>query len=481
MRNRSLTFRVTAAVVALVATVCVLLTLLTASALARFLDDRLAEDLAASHGRAARALERGLLPAPPPGVQPPDIQEAPGQEVGTVTAYFTGSAGEGQVIDADGRLTALDEDDLAALRDTAQDGADGETVDLPGLGEHRVAATEGDSVTLVTALPTAPVDAAVASVVRWAALFGTVGTVAAGLVAAFVVRRQLRPLREVAVTAHRVTETDLSTGEIGQTERVPEHLVSAGSEVGQVAGALNALLGHVERALDARHHSEQQVRRFVADASHELRTPLATVRGYADLGLRDDTDTDGRTRALAKVRTEAERMGALVDDLLLLARLDQGRPLAREEVDLTMLVMESVADARVTAPDHRWRLALPDEPVTITGDAARLHQVLTNLLTNASRHTPEGTTVTSSISAGAGEVLVAVTDDGPGIDPDLGDEVFTRFARGDTARTRAASGAGLGLSLARSIARAHGGDVTVESRPGHTCFSLHLPAPTGSG
>lgn len=471
MKRRSLTFRVTAAVVALVAAVCVLVSLLTTSAVARFLTDGLDDDLVASHARTVRALERGLPPAPPPGSRPPDIREARGQEVGTITAYFVESAGQGQVIDADGQLAELDAATLRALYDGAQDGR---TVDLPTLGEHRVAVTQLDSITVVTALPTAPVNDVVADVVAWATLFGVVGTVGAGLVATVVVRRQLRPLREVATTAHRVTETDLSRGEIGVTERVPDHLVTSGSEVGQVAAALNALLGHVEGALDARHRSEQQVRQFVADASHELRTPLATVLGYADLGLRADADEEVRGRALAKVRTEADRMGTLVEDLLLLARLDQGRPLVREEVDLTVLVMESVADARVTAPEHRWRMELPDEPVTTTGDAARLHQVLTNLLSNAARHTPEGTTVTASVSVDS-DVRIDVVDDGPGIEPALLGEVFTRFARGDSARTRAASGAGLGLALARSIARAHGGDVTVESRPGRTCFSVRLP------
>ena len=487
--RRSLTLRVTAAVVALVAATCVLVSFLTTSTVTDTLTDRLDSDLAAAHDRSVRALERGL-PQPPSGMPPgegppPDIREARGQVVGTVTAYLAddgagGTEGVGQVLGTDDDAALRDVDDevvdaLAAL-ELADEPVDAQ---LPGLGHYRVVSRVVDDVTVVTAMPTTSVDEAVSDLVGWGVLYGSAATILCGAVAALVVRRQLRPLREVAEAAHRVAATDLSTGAIGVTERVPERLVDA-TEVGQVASAFNTMLGHVESALDERHRSEQQVRQFVADASHELRTPLATVLGYADLGLRDSGDPAGdaevRTQALGKVRTEARRMGALVEDLLLLARLDQGRPLVDEEVDLTRLVMESVGDARVTAPEHRWVLDLPAEAVTVRGDDLRLHQVLTNLLSNASRHTPPGTTVTTTLRVVGGAVEVDVLDDGPGIAPELLGEVFDRFTRGDSARTRAASGAGLGLSLARSIARAHGGDLTVTSQPGRTCFTLALPA-----
>ena len=155
----------------------------------------------------------------------------------------------------------------------------------------------------------------------------------------------------------------------------------------------------MEGSLDARHRSEQQVRQFVADASHELRTPLATIHGYAELSRRTPDDPAALASALTKVETETDRMSTLVDDLLLLARLDSGRPLERSEVDITRLLLESVGDARVLAPEHRWQLRLPDEPVTVTGDEQRLHQVVTNLLSNARHHTPPGTTVTVSADA----------------------------------------------------------------------------------
>jgi two-component system OmpR family sensor kinase len=256
---------------------------------------------------------------------------------------------------------------------------------------------------------------------------------------------------------------------------VPDELIDEQSEVGQVGSALNTLLDHIDDALSARHRSEQQVRQFVADASHELRTPLATIHGYAELSRRTPADAASLLLALGKVETEADRMSDLVADLLLLARLDSGRPLAREDVDLTRLLLEAVADARVVAPDHKWQLALPDEPVTAVGDDARLHQVLTTLLSNARSHTPAGTTVTVAASLQADGVRIEVHDDGPGVPPELGDEVFDRFTRGDSSRTRSSGGAGLGLSLVAAIAAAHGGCAEVASKPGDTTFTVTLP------
>ena len=477
VRAWPLATKVTLAVGAVVAAVSLLVCAATTSAVSSVLTDRLDDDLVAAHGRAEQALRRGVPPSPPRGA-PPEIREARALEVGTLTAYFVDSAGQGQRIDADGQAQPLDDRALEQLREEVEQDGSGSGihgVDLAGLGQYRLVATDVDGITVVTGLPTDPVDQTVSSLLVWSLLFALVATALAGAGTAFVVRRQLRPLREVAVTAHAVTETDLVSGRV-EVPRVPAHLTAHADEVGQVSRALDAALGHVDEALAVRHRSEQQVRQFVADASHELRTPLATVRGYTDLALRPEADDETRVRSLDKVRVEAGRMQALVEDLLLLARLDQGRPLERAEVDLTHLVLESVADAQVTAPAHRWRMDLPDEPVTVTGDEARLHQVLTNLLSNAWRHTPEGTTVTVGLRRRGDLVEMGVHDDGPGIAPELVGEVFTRFTRGDSARTRAASGAGLGLALARSIIRAHGGDLTVASRPGDTTFTTTLPA-----
>jgi two-component system OmpR family sensor kinase len=268
--------------------------------------------------------------------------------------------------------------------------------------------------------------------------------------------------------------------------RVPDALTDERTEVGAVGAALNTMLQHVEHALDARHRSELQVRQFVADASHELRTPLSTIHGYAELTRRTrPLDPEQLATAMGKVEQEADRMSSLVEDLLLLARLDAGRPLARDEVDLTKLVLETVGDARVVAPDHRWLLDLADEPVVVPGDELRLHQVVTNLLNNARRHTPPGTSVRVSVQdagpAHQGEALLVVEDDGPGMAPELVESAFERFTRGDTSRTRESGGAGLGLSLVQAITAAHGGTVAVSSHPGSTRVEVRLPASVGTG
>jgi two-component system OmpR family sensor kinase len=237
------------------------------------------------------------------------------------------------------------------------------------------------------------------------------------------------------------------------------------------------MLDHVHGALHARQRSETRVRQFVADASHELRTPLASIRGYAELTRRGREQVGPDTRhALRRIESEAGRMTLLVEDLLLLARLDAGRPLQFQETDLVPLVIDTVSDARAAGRDHVWRLELPDEPAPVSADAARLQQVLVNLLANARTHTPPGTTVTARVRAGGPWLCVDVEDDGPGIPPDLLPHVFERFARGDSARSRATGSTGLGLAIVQAVASAHGGAVTVDSVPGRTVFTVHLPA-----
>ena len=236
-----------------------------------------------------------------------------------------------------------------------------------------------------------------------------------------------------------------------------------------------AQVGSVAGALEARQRSESRVRQFVADASHELRTPLASIRGYAELSRRESEPVPTSVRhALGRVESEALRMQGLVEDLLLLARLDAGRALEREPVDLTMIAMTAVGDIHAAAPEHRWRLDLPDEPVEVVGDEGRLRQVLVNLLANARTHTPSGTTVTTSLRREDGEVVLVVTDDGPGVPDELQPEVFERFTRGDDARNRAGGSTGLGLSIVDSVVRAHGGRIELASRPGQTSFAVHL-------
>jgi two-component system OmpR family sensor kinase len=220
-----------------------------------------------------------------------------------------------------------------------------------------------------------------------------------------------------------------------------------------------------------------RVRQFVADASHELRTPLASIRGYAELTRRGREETGPDTRhALGRIESEAGRMTGLVEDLLLLARLDAGRPLQYDNTDLVPLVIDAVSDARAAGRDHNWRLELPDEPALVLADAARLQQVMVNLFANARTHTPPGTTVTARVHRHGPWLCVDVQDDGPGIPGDLLPRVFERFARGDSSRSRASGSTGLGLAIVQAVASAHRGAVTVDSVPGRTVFTLHLPA-----
>ncbi len=489
----SLTARLVATVVMLVALVSILISALTTVAMNGHLTARLDDQVEESWARARGAFEHGASNRPP--AEPdeerheegPDVELAIGQAAGTLTAYVDEYGERGDVITASSDRHPLSP---AALQTLAGVPADGTVhhVDLPALGGYRVVADQTEGATIVAGLPTDDITQTLGSLVGWEALLTLAGVAATAGVGLLLIRRQLRPLREVATAAHEVTELPLSTGEVGVTVRVPDPLTDPRTEVGQVGLALNKLLGHMEQALDARHRSEQQVRQFVADASHELRTPLSTIHGYAELSRRTAPSDPARlSQAMAKVESEATRMSSLVDDLLLLARLDAGRPLERNEVDLTKLVLEAVSDARVVGPGHRWALELPGEPVVVTGDEQRLHQVLTNLLGNARRHTPPGTTVTVGVhpeGAAQGQptkAVLTVRDDGPGIPEDMLSTVFERFSRGDSSRTRASGGAGLGLSLVRAITAAHGGTVDVSSRPGSTVFTVRLPAKPGNG
>jgi two-component system OmpR family sensor kinase len=309
-----------------------------------------------------------------------------------------------------------------------------------------------------------------------------VALIIAGWGGAVIVRRNLRPLERVAATATRVSEVRLDRGEVDLAQRVPEADTDPATEVGQAGAALNRMLDHVGHALEARHRSEMRVRQFVADASHELRTPLAAIRGYAELSRRTRQPVpDEVGHVLRRIESEAQRMTALVEDLLLLARLDAGRPLAHDPVDLTMLVVDAVSDAHAAGPGHDWQLDLPAEPVPVIGDQARLHQVLANLLANARTHTPEGTTVIVGVGTTTDQALIKVTDTGPGIPVELQPHVFERFARGDGSRSRAAGSTGLGLSIVHAVVAALGGTVSVDSEPGRTEFTVRLPlSPAGA-
>jgi two-component system OmpR family sensor kinase len=420
----------------------------------------------------------------PTSIGIPDIQNrGPGTLIAVIPLESASPAGGGVLTQTAGEVRGLSDSATNALLAVPRDGQ-AHSVRIPGFGGYRVLArrTTGSTgaVVSVTGLPTADVDSTLHNLVGWEALLTLLGVGIAGVVGVLLVRRQLRPLREVAGTAHAVAALPLASGAIEMTERVPARLTDEETEVGQVGAALNTLIQHVEESLRARHRSEQQVRQFVADASHELRTPLTTIRGYTELAAGRPDDEQATKTALAKVQEEAGRMSALVEDLLLLARLDSGRALEQQQVDLIQLCLEAVSDARVVSPDHHWRLVLPTDgdpeepaPVQVPGDRLRLHQVITNLLTNARKYTPAGTTVTVTVRADG----FSVHDDGPGFPPELIDHAFERFSRGDQSRHREHrdGGAGLGLSLVQAIVTSHGGTVTLASRPGSTSLSVVLP------
>jgi two-component system OmpR family sensor kinase len=458
--------------IVLLALVCVIIVLVSEVALRAFLVGQLDNRLMASK----------LGPGGPPGN---NIFDVPGQGPLTFNAVIDA---DGQVEQAGRYSTASGETgypvteflpaaDYAALLNLPADGHI-YVRDLGTFGEYRLIATEGGPTkgVIITGLPMSEVNDILLSaglIIGGVALAGLLAAAGAG---AFIVRRALHPLQRVAATASRVADLPLDQGEVELAERVPKRYTDPGTEVGQVGLALNRLLGNVRDALVARHESETRVRQFVADASHELRTPLASVRGYTELiRRRNDDVTPEVAHALSRVESEAARMTTLVEDLLLLARLDSGRPLDERPVDLSRMVVDVVSDARVAGPEHVWRLDVPPDPVTVPGDVARLHQVVANLLSNARTHTPPGTTVTVGLSRKRRHVLLTVTDDGPGISPDLLPDIFERFARGDSSRSRAAGSTGLGLAIVAAVVQAHDGRVDVASRRGWTRFTVALP------
>ena len=340
-----------------------------------------------------------------------------------------------------------------------------------------VTARVGQAGTLVVAVSLDEVGRTLARLVLVEVVIGLLVLVGLALLGYAIVRSSLRPLVEVEETAERIAAGDLA-------QRVPE--ADPRTEVGRLAGSLNGMLGQVERAFRAQQdsevaarQSEERMRRFVADASHELRTPLTSIRGFAELyrqgAVAGGADLD---RVMRRVEDEAARMGLLVDDLLLLARLDQQRPLVREPVDLLVLVGDAVHDASAVAPDREVRLETSGEPPVVLGDDPRLRQVVGNLISNALTHTPAGSAVTVRLQVRPQTSLavIEVADSGPGLTQEQAARVFERFYRADAARTRATGGSGLGLSIVAALVAAHGGQVEVDPGAGSgATFRVLLP------
>ncbi|MEU5956073.1 HAMP domain-containing sensor histidine kinase [Streptomyces sp. NPDC047525] len=496
---RSLRTRLVVSAVALIAVVCAVIGTVTTIALRSHLYDQLDGSLGTVAMRAS-----GPLPKPgadehgAPSVDQGDplrfVSKGP-QEVGTIGAVVEDDGSVGQALVSnepdsgsfEPRTDQLDAAQSAALGSVPRDGQE-HNVEIPVLGDYRVKYATGPNGDFLVGIPTTKVQNTLETLIIVEVSVTAAGLVAASLAGAAMVGVALRPLRRVATTATRVSELPLHSGEVTLYERVPD--TEPNTEVGQVGAALNRMLDHVHSALHARQESETRVRQFVADASHELRTPLASIRGYAELTRRGRESTGPDTRhALGRIESEAQRMTGLVEDLLLLARLDEGRdggrpggggpgarlPLSYQSTDLSPLVVDTVSDARAAGPEHVWSLELPDEPALVLADAARLQQVVVNLLANARTHTPPGTKVTARVRRAGPGVCLEVEDDGPGIAPALLPHVFERFARGDASRSRNAGSTGLGLALVQAIVAAHGGGVTVESVPGRTVFTVTLP------
>ncbi|WP_345667566.1 HAMP domain-containing sensor histidine kinase [Streptomyces similanensis] len=492
-RPRTLRTRLVVASVVLIAVVCSVIGTVTTLALRSHLYEQLDGRLKEVAMRASVGLRppddhtgAGVTPERQPGTvdltdfvtrgPQPEYTIAAKVDDGTIT-----EAKVGEKANDDNNVPWMDAKPLTAAQIRALDAVPRDkrrhTVDVPGLGGYRVQYVTGPNGAYYVAVPTSDVENTVATLILVEVSVTAAGLVAALLAGAAIVSVALRPLRRVAATATRVSELTLHTGEVNLSERVPEPETDPHTEVGQVGAALNRLLDHVHGALHARQQSETRVRQFVADASHELRTPLASIRGYAELTRRGREEVGPDTRhALGRIESEAGRMTLLVEDLLLLARLDAGRPLRFEHTDLVPLVVDTLSDARAAGRDHVWRLELPDEPALVPADAARLQQVLVNLLANARTHTPPGTTVTARVRGSGPWLCVDVEDDGPGIPRELLPHVFERFARGDSARSRATGSTGLGLAIVQAVVAAHGGAVTVDSVRGRTAFTVHLPA-----
>lgn len=511
-RPWTLRTRLVVSAVSLIAVVAAVIGSVTAIAFHSYMYGKLDDQLHSVAERAQRPPGPGPLPQALRAAGPLGFVGGGGQPLGTFGALLgeDGSVTASKVVEDSGlraqeSAKPLTGEQRSALEEAAPGTGEGaRSVDLPGLGGYRVeAATTTEGYTVLVGIPSAEVSGALTTLIVVEVCVTAAGLLAASIAGTVLVGVALRPLRRVAATATRVSELPLHSGEVALLERVPDAEADPRTEVGQVGAALNRMLGHVGSALTARQESETRVRQFVADASHELRTPLASIRGYAELtrratGSREAPERDPVTRhALGRIESEADRMTGLVEDLLLLARLDSGRPLSYGSTDLLPLVLDAISDARAAdqgAPGrdarHRWRLELPAEPVTVRADPDRFQQVLVNLLANARTHTPPGTTVTVSVRPpvrAGGPVTLEVRDDGPGIPAELLPHVFERFARGDASRSRgagrgtgAATGStGLGLAIVQAVVSAHGGRVRVDSEPGRTVFVIELPVGAG--
>ncbi|HWF30402.1 MAG TPA: HAMP domain-containing sensor histidine kinase [Mycobacterium sp.] len=402
------------------------------------------------------------------------------QTPGNVIAVLHDGAVIGSAVFSEAEARPAPADAVRAIETQPWPDAPPRTEKLGSLGSYRVDSRVDGSDLLVVGVSQTRANQIIARKnITTTALVAAALAVTAGLTV-WVVGYTLRPLRRLAATAAEVAAMPLTDGDHRISVRVRPKDTDPGNEVGIVGHTLNRLLDNVDSALADRADSDMRMRQFITDASHELRTPLAAIQGYAELTRQDSSALPPTTEyALARIESEARRMALLVDELLLLSRLGEGEDLQTQDVDLADLVVNAVNDAAVAAPTHQWVKDLPDEPVWVRGDHARLHQLVSNLLSNARLHTPPAVTVTAAITchrtgAEGAYAELTVADDGPGIDAEFLPRLFERFVRADTSRSNG-SGIGLGLAIVSSIVKAHHGSVTAESADGRTVFRVRLP------
>jgi two-component system sensor histidine kinase TrcS len=409
------------------------------------------------------------------------LNDFTGQAPGTLIAVLRGGAVADSAVFSDGDTEDASASATAPIEASDWSSDAPRTIDMGDMGNYRAASVDvGDGERLVSAVSMESANRVVAKKTVAVIVMTVAAAVLAGIGTVVLLRRALRPLRRVAATAAKAASMPLADEDHRITTRVRHADSDPDNEVGIVGETLNRLLANVDSALAARAASDRRMRRFLTDASHELRTPLTAIQGYAELTRQESASLPPTTEyALARIESEARRMTALVGDMLLLSRLDEGQGLEVRRLDLRGLVVDAVNDAEVSAPDHRWLVELTDEPVWLLGDEARLHQVISNLLANARFHTPPGVTVTTTLGTVTGDtgprVELKVTDDGPGIDRKLLPELFGRFVRGNESRAGEVSSTGLGLAIVASIIEAHGGTVTADSGDGTTEFRVLLP------